>query len=225
MNTNLNNEEYPRLTPPDVVYEHKDALKKKAVVIPLYVKVVAAAAAVALLFGIFWFRSATPEQELMAELKPIEAEQVVSNPTMVLAESQAHFATPTVKPNTKPTMKPTAKPSTVPSPNTYKRAEMPLLAELKPVAAPMLIQTESQPDLWLDEDFYYASNDRLEPLEEGDESNDRSLVGRGIYKMTNGECDSFASLFGSGLRSVKTELASVETTVQSSRAQLRQRVR
>ena len=35
MNTNLNNEEYPRLTPPNVVYEHKDALKKKAVVIPL----------------------------------------------------------------------------------------------------------------------------------------------------------------------------------------------
>ena len=222
MNTNLNNEEYPRLTPPDVVYEHKDALKKKAVVIPLYAKVVAAAAAVALLFGIFWFRSAMPEQDLMAELKPIEAGQVVSNPTMVLAESQAHFNVPNVP---KPAVKPVMKPLPVNTPNTYKRVEMPLLAELPPMAAPMLIPTEAQSELWVDEAFYLASNEMTETLREEDEPEDRSLVGRGIYKMTNGECDSFASLFGSGLRSVKTELASVETTVQSSRAQLRQRVR
>lgn len=222
MNTDLNNEEYPRLTPPDVVYEHKDALKKKAVVIPLYVKVVAAAAAVALLFGIFWFRSATPEQELMAKLKPIEAERVVSENAMALSESQAHFAVLSAKPNTKPTMKSSLAASSL---NAYKRAEMPLLAELKPMAAPTLIQTESQPDLWLDEDFYFASNDMPETLQQEDEFDDRSLVSRGIYKMTNGECDSFAALFSGGLRSVKTELASLEMSVQSSRSQLRQMVR
>ena len=51
-------------------------------------------AAGALLFGIFWHRAAMPEQELLAELKPIEG-RVVWNGTEALAESQAHFIVPT----------------------------------------------------------------------------------------------------------------------------------
>ena len=213
MNTNLNNEEYPRLTPPNVVYEHKDALKKKAVVIPLYVKLVAAAAAVALLFGIFWHRSVMPEQELMAELKPVEARQIVSNETLPLAESQAHFVVP----------KQTVKPASVESQN--KRFELPLLAELKPIAVPRLMVVEPQPESLLVDDVCYAFNDMSLSGQEEDEYDDRSLIGRGIYQMTNGECDNFAALFSGGIKSFKTELASIETTIQSSRSQLRQRVR
>ena len=213
MNTDLNNEEYPRLTPPEVVYEHKDALKKKAVVIPLYVKMVAAAAAVALLFGIFWFRTSLPEQELMAELKPVGPEQVQAVETMVLSESQAHFIVP----------KKAMKSSSVQPENTYKRNELPLLAELQPITAPALMPLESQPDLWMADEIYYASNDM--PIGSQEEYyDDRSLISRGIAMMTDGECESLADILLGGLRSVKTELASLETTVQSSRAQLRQRV-
>jgi hypothetical protein len=213
MNTDLHNEEYPRLTPPDVVYEHKDALKKKAVVIPLYVKMVAAAAAVALLFGIFWFRTSLPEQELMAELKPVGPEQVQAVETMVLSESQAHFIVP----------KKAMKSSSVQPENTYKRNELPLLAELQPITAPALMPLESRPDLWMADEIYYASNDM--PIGSQEEYyDDRSLISRGIAKMTDGECESLADILLGGLRSVKTELASLETTVQSSRAQLRQRV-
>ena len=73
MNTEPNLEEYPKLTPPDVVYEHKASLKK-TVVIPLYAKIVAAAAAVVLLFGVFWLRSGLPEQELVAELNAVKVD-------------------------------------------------------------------------------------------------------------------------------------------------------
>ena len=213
MNTDLNNEDFPRLTPPDVVYEHKDALKKKAVVIPLYAKITAVAAAVALLFGIFWFRTSLPEQELLAELKPIEAGHVVSDETQVLAESQAHFVVP------RSVAKPVAKPV------SHERVAMPLLAALQPKTVDRIAGEEFQPVLW-GEDTYYAYVDQ--PLTDPSETypyDDLSWVGRGIYKMTDGECDSFAALFSGGLRSFKTELASIETTVQSSRSQLRQMVR
>ena len=214
MNTDLNNEEYPRLTPPDVVYEHKDALKKKAVVMPLYVKMVAAAAAVALLFGIFWFRTSLPEQELMAELKPVGPEQVQVVETMVLSESQAHFIVP----------KKAIKSSSVQPENIYKRNELPLLAELQPITAPVLMPLESRPDLWMADEIYYASNDT--PIGSQEEYyDDRSLISRGIAKMTDGECESFADILLGGLRSVKGEMALLATTIQSSRSQLRQRER
>lgn len=217
MNTDFNNEEYPRLTPPDVVYEHKDALKKKAVVIPLYVKIVAAAAAVALLFGIFWFRASLPEQELMAELKPVEAQEVGLNNTMVLAESQAHFIVP----------KRVVKSSSVQPQNTYKRNELPLLAELQPVTAPTLIVTEPQFDELLAFNPYIdiSDNDISNPSLENEIFDDRSLISRGIAKMTDGECESFADILVEGLRSVKGEMSSLAMTIQSSRSQLRQRVR
>ena len=209
MNTDFNNEEYPRLTPPEVVYEHKASLKKP-VVIPLYAKVIAAAAAVALLFGIFWHRNVLPEQELMAELKPVGAGQIVSDNTIALAESQAHFVMP----------KKTVKPSAIQSEKVEKRNELPLLAELQPKTIPTLIATESQ----FDELLAYNSNiDISIPSLENETFDDRSLISRGIYKMTDGECDSFAAILVEGLRSVKVEMSSLAMTIQSSRDQLRQR--
>lgn len=217
MNTDFNNEEYPRLIPPEVVYEHKDALKKNAVVIPLYVKIVAAAAAVALLFGIFWFRGSLPEQELMAELKPVEIQEVGLNHTMVLAESQAYFVLP----------KRTVKSSSVQPQNTYERNELPLLAELQPVTAPTLIAAEPQFNEMLAYNPYVDSsdNDQKNPSLENEIFDDRSLISRGIAKMTDGECESFADILVEGFRSVKGEMSSLAMTIQSSRSQLRQKVR
>ena len=215
MNTNLNNEDFPRLTPPNVVYEHKAALKKP-MVIPLYAKIVAAAAAVALLFGIFWLKTATPEVKMMAELKPIKAERIESNEPLMLAESRPHFVAP--KKETK-----TVAPG---------RIELPMLAELQPIATPTLIDVESQPDLWSMDDLYYAYSDIPEietsspdHSEEEDYDDDRSLIGRGISMMTEGEHDDLAGILSEGLQSFKGEMASLAMTLQSSRSQLRQRVR
>lgn len=213
MNTDFNNEEYPRLTPPEVVYEHKDALKKNAVVIPLYVKLVAAAAAVALLFGIFWFRSSLPEQELLAELKPIRPQQVQSVETTALAESQAHFIV----------TKKTIKSSSVQPEKVDQRDELPLLAELRPITASILIPTEPPTDQQLA--YSAQSTYSIHPTLSPDSFDDRSLISRGIAKMTDGECESFADILVEGFRSVKGEMSSLAMTIQSSRSQLRQRVR
>lgn len=212
MNTDHNNEEFPRLTPPEVVYEHKASLKKP-VVIPLYAKVIAAAAAVALLFGIFW--QPMPEQELLAELKPVEAKRIVSNETFALAESQAHFVIP----------KKAVKPSSVQFEKNDIRNELPMLAELQPKTAPALITSDPQFDELLAYNPYIDMlyNVITSPSLENENFDDRSLISRGIAKMTDGECDSFADILVEGLRSVKVEMSSLAMTIQSSRDQLRQR--
>ncbi|MBR3710562.1 MAG: hypothetical protein IKM99_06315 [Bacteroidales bacterium] len=219
MNAEPNLEEYPKLTPPDVVYEHKASLKK-TVVIPLYAKIIAAAAAVALLFGIFWLRSGLPEQELVAELNAVKVDVLETEESYPLAESQARFVVPkkTVDPSVKPKMQEVS----------YERTEMPLLAELQPKTALILMPMDYQ--LLQDVDVFYASNDLVTTMEEYDyDENDyeeeMSLVGRSIYKWTDGEHDSFASMVSEGLQSFKTEMASIATTIQSSRSQLRQMVR
>ena len=216
MNANLNNEEYPRLTPPEVVYEHKASLKKP-VLVPLYAKITAAAAAVVLLFGLFWTRSLTPEQDLMAELKPIEAERIDSNETLTLAESQARFVVP----------RKTAKPSStrLEKPVTHVRAEAPMLAELQPKTASELINMEILANEPLASDIYYVFNETSLLQQEENYDSDLSLVRRGIYRITEGEHDSFSSIIGEGLQTVKGEMASIAMTLQSSRSQLRQLVR
>ena len=155
MNTEPNLEEYPKLTPPDVVYEHKASLKK-TVVIPLYAKIVAAAAAVALLFGIFWLRSGLPEQELVAELNAVKVDVLETEESYPLAESQARFVVPkkAVKPSVKPKMQEVS----------YERVEMSLLTELQPKTALILMPMDYQ--LLQDVDVFYASNDLVTPIEE-----------------------------------------------------------
>lgn len=214
MNTDPNLEEYPKLTPPDVVYEHKASLKKP-VVIPLYAKIAAAAAAVALLFGIFWHRSVLPEQELMAELKPVEAVSVEGPETSVLAESQARFIVP------KRAVKPMSTIKEMPA--SHERVEMPMLAELQPKTSLVTMPLEDW--LVLDDEVFYANNEVLSIPQNDDYDEELSFVRKSIYKMTDGEHDSFASIFSEGFQSFKTEMASIATTIQSSRSQLRQMVR
>lgn len=214
MNTEPNLAEYPRLTPPDVVYEHKASLKKP-VVIPLYAKIVAAAAAVALLFGIFWHRADLPEQELVAELNSVKAEMIETDESYPLAESQARFVVP------KKSHKTAATPKV--ENVSVERVEMPMLAELQPKTAMVLMPMEYP--LAIDTEIYYADNEPFTDSEEEDYEKEMSLVGRSIFKWTDGEHDSFASMVSEGLQSFKTEMASIATTIQSSRSQLRQMVR
>ena len=63
-------QDLPTLEPQPIEYEHKETLKKKATIIPLIAKIAAAAAVVALLFGLLWNRNnTTPQEQPMAEQK------------------------------------------------------------------------------------------------------------------------------------------------------------
>lgn len=199
MNIDPNLEKYPRLVPPEVVYEHKASLKK-SLVIPLYAKVTAAAAAVALLFGIFWSRSLTPHQELMASLEPVAAGRITTEEPAVLAESQARFIVPK---RAKKSSSPTIKPEVSEKPVASERVEMPLLAGLQPKTAAGL-PTQDSPVFMMDSPLMpEAALAYREPEEE----NELSMLRKGLLKMTDGQYDSFSSMFSEGWRKAKTELA------------------
>ena len=92
MNMDSNIDDFPRLSPPDVVYEHKEALKKHSKVIPLFVKITSAAAVIALLLGaLWWWHPTTPKQPLTAELTPVEATGIPDATQSIRTESQARF--------------------------------------------------------------------------------------------------------------------------------------
>ena len=192
-------EEMPQLMAPAVFFEGKESLKRKSKVIPLFVKIASAAAA-ALLFILIWKPgSRMPEQEMTAELKPIGASEVAVEETVLLAESQASFKLPATKATS--VAKRNAAPQT--------REAQPLLAELKPVVSPYLPELEFQGalaygDHLMDENYPMEDEDQYFHL---DDQNELSLVSRGIQKLTDGKCDSFASMFREGWQMAKTELA------------------
>ena len=192
-------EEMPQLTAPAVVFEGKESLKRKSKVIPLFVKIASAAAA-ALLFILIWKPGPKmTELEMTAELKPIGAYEVAVEEPALLAESQASFKLPAAKATsvTKKNMAP------------QHREMQPLLAELKPIASQNLPEIEFQGELaygdhLMDDNYLMDDYDQYFHL---DDQNDLSLVSRGIQKLTDGKCDSFASMFREGWQMAKTELA------------------
>lgn len=198
MKTDPNINDYPRLVPPDVVYEGKDALKKKAMVIPLYVKVISAAAVVALLVGIFWRRPAMPEQVMIAELEPLKMDFVESEQPLLTSGNRAHFYMPSVNNKTNPVLP--SKP--VDKPKVMERQELPLLAALTPCAATTLTRQNSFPEL-----ASFSEESRLALEIPRDERWDElSLARKGLLAITDGQYDSFSKMLLNGWRSVKTEM-------------------
>ena len=163
MNIDMNNLDEPRLTPPQVVYPHKAALKKTAV-IPLYVKVASAAAAVALLVTLCWPRPERPVLELAASLKPLAAKMVVPGEGKIVSDAgtlvadagtlvaQAHQGGASEPSQDSGTGRPEGRPSTVVSNPSQavapvvqmqpRRTELTLLASLPPAVAPGLALAE-----------------------------------------------------------------------------------
>lgn len=198
MKTDPNINDYPRLVPPDVVYEGKDALKKKAMVIPLYVKVISAAAVVALLVGIFWRRPAMPEQVMIAELEPVKMGFVESEQPLLTSGNRAHFNMPSVKNNAKSVL---TAPS-VAKREVVERQELPLLAALTPCAATTLNQQKSLTDM-----VSFSEDPQLALEIPRDERWDElSLARKGLLAITDGQYDSFSKMLLNGWRSVKTEM-------------------
>lgn len=66
-----------------IVFKDKDNLKKKAVILPLYAKIAAAAAVIAVLFGLFWLPKNEDDnanqQPVLVELKPEPSENVLNS--------------------------------------------------------------------------------------------------------------------------------------------------
>ena len=197
MNNTPNIDDYPRLTPPNVVYENKDALKKKAAIIPLYAKIASAAAVVALMVGLFWHLSYDrPEQVMTADLVPVKTLMERSDDSLQTTGKRAHFVV--------------SKPMTPVSPSVNVRPEISLVATLEPCRTPLLKAQTPILDL---------RHDSFEPLMAQVEQqpsfwdDDLSMVQRGIWMITDGQHDSFGSLLLSGWRSMKEELLQINESV------------
>jgi len=202
-------EDLPHLEAPQIVYENKESLKKKSVVVPLYVKIASAAAAAGLLLTIgLWPEKQLPKVELMTELKPIETPIVPTEPNFLkLPQKSIPIVSPQI----------IAKEQSV----AFEKTEMPLLAELEPirtnvtqVTRPNAVADESDFE-WLtyrmNNSLFFApvANNDLETLEENEEH--LSLIGKSLLWLTNGRHDNFASLIGSGMHKAKHELTEAAT--------------
>ena len=192
-------EELPHLEAPQIEFEDKERLKKKGALVPLYVKIASAAAAAGLLLTVtLWPDKSMPKVEPIATLKPIEVEQR----TMPNKATMRHAT------NTKE--------HSVPA-----RETTPLLAQL-PVRTTTAIEA-NLPWTDFDEPYFdmiaYRMNNELTMTQlnkstfPDDAENEQglSLIGRGIYRLTNGRHDSFASIISTGLSTAKKEIALAAT--------------
>lgn len=217
-----NLEEYPRLTPPEVVYEGKAALKKPAI-IPMYAKIISAAAAVALLVTLFWKPWQRPELPLMAGLSPIASGIIETEQPLRLSGERAHFATSSISvrhesvSQTKPSI---SKPSTPKQLDPLKQGDLPLLASLSPCSAQALPSDEPSSLLMLT-DLSDAVAESWSLPDEDDE--DLSLARKGFQKMTDGKYDGIGDLLRQGWRSVKGELAQLNYSVSDGITSIKQR--
>ena len=201
-------EELPHLETPQIAFEGKEKLKKKAAVVPLYVKIASVAAAAGLLLTVtLWPEKSMQKTETIAELKPIlPGRLITASETTTLPTRTFHFAQPQVVKKEKPTI----------SKTVSERVETPLVAQLEPQKAPVLptSSTVSEPDFDLLA-FRMNTNLALALINEydfnsfsKDEEFDRepSLISKGLLWLTNGHHDSFASIIASGLTTAKKEL-------------------
>ena len=208
MDWNELTEELPHLEAPQIAFEGKEKMKKKATVVPLYVKIASVAAAAGLLLTVtLWPEKSMQKTETIAELKPIlPGRLITASETTTLPTRTFRFVQPQVVKKERPTI----------SETISKRVEMPLVAQLESQKAPILptSSTASEPDFDLLA-FRMNTNLALALINEydlnsfsKDEEFDRepSLISKGLLWLTNGRHDSFASIIASGLTTAKKEL-------------------
>ncbi len=200
--------ELPHLEAPQIAFEGKEKMKKKATVVPLYVKIASVAAAAGLLLTVtLWPEKSMQKTETIAELKPIlPGRLITASETTTLPTRIFHFTQPQVVKKERPTS----------SETISERVEMPLVAQLESQKASILptSSTASEPDFDLLA-FRMNTNLALALINEydlnsfsKDEEFDRepSLISKGLLRLTNGRHDSFASIIASGLTTAKKEL-------------------
>jgi hypothetical protein len=214
-------EELPHLEAPQIEFENKERLKKKGALVPLYVKIASAAAAAGLLLTVtLWPEKSMPKVEPIASLKPIEISRISTNEPIALLPRRV---TESVSSPQRPMRSQGSTPTTS-SNSGHKvpeREATPLLAEL-----PAKTATALQIDLpWtnieepnFDLMAYRMSTElAMMQFDENDFSNEaegernHSLIGKGIYRLTDGRYDSFASIISTGLSTAKKEISLAAT--------------
>ena len=205
-------EELPHLEAPAVTYQGKENLKKKGTIVPLYVKIASAAAAAGLLLTVtLWPEKSMPRVEPIANLKPIEVSKINTNEPIVLLPRRA---TESINPLPRTGIRGDDLRSE--GHLTSKRTAMPLLAEL-PTKTATALQIDlpwtnfDEPDFDLmayrmNTELAMMSFDGNEFSDDAEEERDLSLIGKGIYLLTDGRHDSFASIILSGLHTAKEEV-------------------
>lgn len=212
-------EELPHLEAPAVTYQGKENLKKKGTIVPLYVKIASAAAAAGLLLTVtLWPEKSMPRVEPIANLKPIEVSKIKTNEPIALLPRRA---TESINPLPRTGIRGDDLRSE--GHLTSEKTAMPLLAEL-----PTKTATASQIDLpWTNFDepdfdlMAYRMNTELAMMSfdgnefsvDAEEERDLSLIGKGIYLLTDGRHNSFASIISTGLSTAKKELNLAATDI------------
>ena len=209
-------EELPHLEAPALAYENKEGLKKKATVMPLYVKIASAAAAAGLLLTVgLWPEKSLPKVEPIAELKPVAATGIERPLERLALQTRP---TQFVKQNVVVREK-----NVEIEKVAMEKTEMPLVAELPSIKTGTMQIESSLPDfdkpdfgplayqMNTNMAFAYNNGNSFEDETEGHES--LSLVGRGLLWLTNGRHSSFASLINSGVSQAKQDLSEAATDI------------
>ena len=191
-------EELPHLEAPQIEFENKERLKKKGALVPLYVKIASAAAAAGLLLTVtLWPEKSMPRVEPIANLKPIEVSRINTNEPIALLPRRI---TESIDPLPRTNLRGDDMLSE--GHITSGRTAMPLLAEL-PAKTASSLQTDMPLSGFDEPDFdlmAYRMNTELAMLQfngngfsnETEDERDLSLIGKGIYLLTDGRHDSFA---------------------------------
>ena len=212
-------EELPHLEAPQIEFENKERLKKKGALVPLYVKIASAAAAAGLLLTVtLWPEKSMPKVEPIASLKPIEVSKINTNEPIALLPRRI---TESIDPLPRTGLRGDDMLSE--GHITSERTAMPLLAEL-PAKTASILQTDMPLSGFDEPDFdlmAYRMNTELAMLQfngngfsnETEDERDLSLIGKGIYLLTDGRHDSFASIISTGLNTAKKEFNLAATDI------------
>ena len=208
-------EELPHLDAPQIEFENKERLKKKGALVPLYVKIASAAAVAGLLLTVtLWPEKQLPKVEPVAELKPVLPTRLItSEESLALPPRTVSFAT---------TQNKTTQNKVKKQPKTI-RTETALLADLQPIKAegrPIALTTTQayEPDFGLIA-YHLYSDPAFAQLEESnyvktnEDERNLSIIGKGIYRLTDGRHDSFASIISVGLSTAKKEFNLAATDI------------
>jgi hypothetical protein len=228
-------EELPHLEAPQIVYEGKEKLKNpepvegskgrssdnKRTIVPLYVKIASAAAAAGLLLTVtLWPEKSMPKVEPIANLKPIEISRIDTHEPIALLPRRAIES---IDPMPHTSLRWEDLLSEVQNNGRIaaEREAMPLLAEL-PTKNITSLQTDlpltntDEPDFgflaWrMNANLAYTEYEASTFSAETEDERELSLIGKAIFKLTDGRHDSFASLISSGLTTAKKEISLAAT--------------
>ena len=211
-------EELPHLEAPQIEFENKERLKQRPLslskgrpnrtIIPLYVKIASAAAAAGLLLTVtLWPEKQLPKVEPVAELKPVLPTRLItSEESQTLPPRTISFATTQNRATQNKVKK---QPKTVMTETTLLADLQPIKAEGTPIA---LTTTQAyEPDFGLiayhlNSDLAFAQFDESNYGNTNEDERNLSFIGKGIYRLTDGRHDSFASIISTGLSTAKKEL-------------------